>query len=342
MLLTCAMSRNWLEAEMNLSTLDLFLVLTLFLAALGLFYALVYPYMSGERAAEKRLAMLVQPGKRATATRHSDNSQRRKQISESLKDLERRGRSDRSISMEQRLMQAGLRISKVKFYLASLAFGLLAMLIAFIFVEDRLVHGAIFFVGAVGIPRWLLIYLRNRRLKLFVQKFPDAIDVIIRGVRAGLPLIDSLRVVAAEMQEPIRSEFLLVIESQAVGMTLTEAVDRLSDRVPISEARFFSILIGIQQKSGGNLAEGLGNLSRVLRDRKRLAQKIRSMSSEAKASAGIIGSLPFLVGGLVQFTSPGYMDMLWLTLEGRVMLALCAIWMGIGILVMRRMISFDV
>ena len=116
----------------------------------------------------------------------------------------------------------------------------------------------------------------------------------------------------------------------------------MSERVPVPEARFFSILISIQQKSGGNLAEGLTNLSNVLRERKKMAEKIKAMSAEAKASAGIIGSLPFCVAALVHYTSPGYMDVLWTTREGHMMLLFSALWMLTGVLVMKRMISFDI
>jgi tight adherence protein B len=215
-------------------------------------------------------------------------------------------------------------------------------LMAFLFTDNPLMILAGYFVGGFGVPRWVLVFLRNRRLKRFVALFPDAIDVIIRGVKAGLPLLESLRIVAKEFPDPVRSEFVSVIEAQTVGLTLTEAIERIAERVPVAEARFFAILIGIQQKSGGNLAEGLGNLSRVLRDRKKIAQKIKAMSAEAKASAGIIGSLPFIVATLVYLTSPGYMDMLWLTSEGHTMLLFSAIWMGTGIMVMKKMIAFDV
>jgi tight adherence protein B len=197
-------------------------------------------------------------------------------------------------------------------------------------------------VGGLGLPRWLLNFLRKRRFKKFLNVFPDAVDVIVRGVKAGLPLGDCLRVIAQESAEPVRTEFRLAVEATALGLSLGEASERIVERVPVPEASFFSIVINIQQKAGGNLSEALGNLSRVLRDRKKLKNKVQAVSSEAKASAAIIGSLPFIVGILVWFISPRYIELLWLTQGGRIVIGVCLTWMLIGCLVMRKMINFDV
>ena len=196
-------------------------------------------------------------------------------------------------------------------------------------------------VGGFGFPAWVLNFLRKRRLKKFVDEFPNAVDIIIRGVKAGMPLGDCLRVIAAEAAEPVRGEFRQIVEAQTMGLLASEAVDRIVERVPLPEASFFAIVINIQQKAGGNLAEALGNLSGVLRDRKKMKTKIKSVSSEAKTSAYIIGSLPFFVSGMVWFTSPKYMEILWTTQTGQIALGCCALWMGIGIFVMKNMINFD-
>src|SRR6202007_3005586 len=148
------------------------------------------------------------------------------------------------------------------------------------------------FAGGLGLPRWGLGFLKKRREKKFLAALPDAVDVIVRGIKAGLPLFESIKVVAADAPEPLRSEFLAIIETQAIGIPLGEACTRLYERMPVPEANFFGIVIAIQQKSGGNLSEALGNLSKVLRDRKKMKEKIQAMSMEAKASAAIIGSLP--------------------------------------------------
>jgi tight adherence protein B len=197
------------------------------------------------------------------------------------------------------------------------------------------------FAAAFGVPQWLLKYLKKRREAKFLAAFPDAVDTIVRGIKAGLPLFESLKVVAADSSEPLKSEFLAIIETQAIGMPLGEACSRLYERMPVPEANFFGIVIAIQQKSGGNLSEALGNLSKVLRDRKKMAEKIQAMSMEAKASAGIIGSLPPVVMLLVYITTPDYIALLWTHPTGQLMLVGCGLWMSLGILVMKKMINFD-
>jgi Flp pilus assembly protein TadB len=197
------------------------------------------------------------------------------------------------------------------------------------------------FAAGFGLPRWMLGYLKKRREKQFLKALPDAVDVIVRGIKAGLPLFDSIKVVAADAPEPLRSEFLAIIETQAIGMPLGEACGRLFERMPVPEANFFGIVVAIQQKSGGNLSEALGNLSKVLRDRKKMSEKIQAMSMEAKASAGIIGSLPPIVMLLVYLSTPDYISLLWTHPTGQLMLVASAVWMGIGIFVMKKMINFD-
>lgn len=197
------------------------------------------------------------------------------------------------------------------------------------------------FAAGFGLPRWMLGYLKKRREKQFLRALPDAVDVIVRGIKAGLPLFDSLKVVAADAPEPLKSEFLSIIETQAIGIPLGEACTRLYERMPVPEANFFGIVVAIQQKSGGNLSEALGNLSKVLRDRKRMAEKIQAMSMEAKASAGIIGSLPPIVMLLVYLSTPDYISLLWTHPTGRLMLAASVVWMSAGIFVMKKMINFD-
>jgi len=197
------------------------------------------------------------------------------------------------------------------------------------------------FAAALGLPRWLLNFLKKRREKKFLAALPDAVDVIVRGIKAGLPLFESIKVVAADAPQPLKGEFLSIIETQAIGMPLGEACTRLYERMPLPEANFFGIVIAIQQKSGGNLAEALGNLSKVLRDRKKMAEKVQAMSMEAKASAGIIGSLPPIVMFLVYLSTPGYISLLWTHPTGQLMLAGCALWMSMGIFVMKKMINFD-
>ena len=311
------------------------------LAIGGLFYAFVYPYLSGDIKAEKRQAALQKASPRRVNDRSNDPMQRRKQIVESLKELEQKGKS-KKLTLDARIAQAGLSWSKQKFYIGSAIAGVLLGGLLYLTTDDLLITLGMAAAGSVGLPRWILNFLRKRRLKKFLNVFPDAVDVIIRGVKAGLPLGDCLRVIATESAEPVRTEFRLAVEATALGLSLGEAAERIVERVPVAEASFFAIVINIQQKAGGNLSEALGNLSRVLRDRKKLKGKVQAVSSEAKASAAIIGSLPFIVGILVWFISPRYIELLWLTSGGRITLGVCFGWMAVGCLVMRKMINFEV
>jgi tight adherence protein B len=227
------------------------------------------------------------------------------------------------------------------YFLASGACGLIMGLVVFVFAANEFAALGALLVGGVGLPNWVLKFLCQRRVKKFVEEFPSSIDVIVRGIKAGLPLGDCLRVVAKESSEPVRGEFVKIVESQALGMTMGEAVDRFAARVPIPEVSFFAIVINLQQRAGGNLSESLANLSGVLRDRKKMKEKVKAISSEAKASAWIIGSLPFLVSAAVSFMSPDYMTPLFTTATGNMILVGCLTWMAIGVFVMRQMINFD-
>jgi tight adherence protein B len=306
----------------------------------GLAWVFLYPILSGEKKAENRRASIARA---EPATRQVDKSQRsrREQVEGSLKELEARRQKDKKVSLGVRLTQAGVDWTPQKFMIGSGIIGAVFFAAALLFGGGLLAATGLGFAGGFGLPRWVLSYLKNRREKNFLKALPDAVDVIVRGIKAGLPLFDSIKVVAADAPEPLRGEFLAIIETQAIGMPLGEACARLFERMPVPEANFFGIVISIQQKSGGNLSEALGNLSKVLRDRKKMAEKIQAMSMEAKASAGIIGSLPPIVMLLVYLSTPQYISVLWTHPTGQLMLVGCVVWMSIGIFVMKRMINFD-
>jgi tight adherence protein B len=323
---------------MNIQALSLaFLAAT---ALGGLAWVFIYPLLSGEKKAEHRRASVARPEPAARQVEKSQRS-RREQVEGSLKELEARRRKERKIPLSTRLTQAGLGWSTQKFMIVS---GILA---AVCFAMTMVLGGGLIgavglaFAAGFGLPRWVLGFLKKRREKAFLRALPDAVDVIVRGIKAGLPLFESIKVVAADAPEPLKSEFLTIIETQAIGMPLGDACVRLFDRMPVPEANFFGIVIAIQQKSGGNLSEALGNLSKVLRDRKKMAEKIQAMSMEAKASAGIIGSLPPIVMLLVYLSTPDYVSLLWTHPTGQLMLVGCLVWMSIGIFVMKKMINFD-
>jgi tight adherence protein B len=307
----------------------------------GLAWVFIYPLLSGEKKAEDRRATIAKP--EPAAARQADKSQRsrREQVEGSLKEIEARLQKDKKISLSTRLTQAGLSWTPQKFMIASGILAAIFFALAMMFGGGLLAAVGLAFAGGFGLPRWILNFLKKRREKNFLRALPDAVDVIVRGIKAGLPLFESIKVVAADAPEPLRSEFLAIIETQAIGMPLGEACQRLFERMPVPEANFFGIVIAIQQKSGGNLSEALGNLSKVLRDRKKMAEKIQAMSMEAKASAAIIGSLPPVVMILVYLTTPDYISLLWTHPTGQLMLVGCVFWMSMGIMVMKKMINFD-
>ena len=196
--------------------------------------------------------------------------------------------------------------------------------------------------GFLGVPRWLLSMLESRRNKQLTNQFADAIDIIVRGVKSGLPLNECLQIIGRESPEPLAGEFRDLSDSIRMGNTVEQALSKFYTRVPLPEVNFFVIVLNIQTKTGGNLSEALGNLSSIIRARKMMREKIKAMSSEAKASAMIIGSLPFAVGSMVFFTTPSYIMELFTTSTGHGILALGAVLMGLGILVMRNMINFEI
>ncbi|MGL5165629.1 MAG: type II secretion system F family protein [Afipia sp.] len=306
----------------------------------GLAWVFIYPLLSGEKQAEKRRASFTTA---EPALRGGDDRMRvrRVQVEESMKDLERRLAETQKLSVETRIAQAGLSWTKQQFLVGSSIMGGAVLIVAFLGGVALL--PAIGFAAATGfgLPRWVLSFLKKRREAKFLDALPDAVDVIVRGIKAGLPLFDSIKVVAADAPEPLRSEFNAIIETQTIGMPLGDACQRLYERMPLPEANFFGIVIAIQTKSGGNLSEALGNLSKVLRDRRKMAAKIQAMSMEAKASAGIIGALPPIVMIMVYIMTPEYISLLWTHPTGRLMLAGCVLWMGAGIMVMKKMINFD-
>ena len=308
--------------------------------ALGCVFFVVSPYLNGSAKAEKRRQALQAPRAIRSDGRNVDAASRRKQVADSLREVEQRGKKKRP-SLEIRIQQAGLAWSKPTYIVVSCVCGFLLGLGLLVAGQGPLIAFAGAVVGGFGAPAWFLSFKKKRRLTRFTNDFPNAVDVIIRGVKAGLPLGDCLRVIASESAEPMKSEFRRVVEAQAVGLTVTEAVERMAERVPVSETSFFAIVIGIQQKAGGNLTEALSNLSRVIRERKKMKAKVRAVSQEAKASAGIIGALPFIVGGLVYLTSPDYLSLLWTTSTGRMVLLGCAFWMSCGVFVMKKMINFN-
>jgi tight adherence protein B len=271
-------------------------------------------------------------------------SQRRRQVQDTLKDLEAKQKRQRkrTLTLKAQMEQAGLNITLKTFWIISAVAGVVGGVLGLASGRGPIVAAALLIVFGLGLPRWTVGFLRGRRLKKFASEFPNAIDVIVRGVKAGLPLNECFKIIANEAPPPVGEEFGEFVESLAVGVPIEEALKRMYERMPLQELGFFGVVLAIQQKTGGNLAEALGNLSGVIRSRKTMREKIGAYSSEAKASALIIGSLPPGVCAMVYFTSPDYMSLMFTETMGRLMLLGGAVWMGIGIFMMKKMISFKI
>lgn len=305
-------------------------------------YVTVLPYLSGEKKADKRREDVAQRSTRSGSRKpaHEEINYRRKQVQDTIKELEAKQKAKSKLTMRARLIQAGLSVTPKTFYIASTIFAMGVGVSIFFSGAPPYVAAGLAFAAALGVPRWAVGFLAKRRQKKFVANFANAIDVVVRGVKSGLPLNECLGVIATESPEPIRSEFADLIEQQRVGVPLSEAFDRMLERMPLPEVNFFAIVIAIQQQAGGNLAEALGNLSGVLRGRTQLTAKVKALSAEANTSAIILGALPIVVVTMVYFTSPEYIEILWKDKMGHVFLAGAGFWMTCGIIVMRKMINF--
>jgi len=332
--------------ERTLPSPELVQLSAIVLAALavgGIVYTVLMPYLGDERKVSKRVSNVAQ-GQNRIRTRvgaPQPLQMRRKQVQDTIRDIESKQKAKKRISLRTKLMRAGLSIKPRVYYILCAVTGLVGGFVMLLSGFSLLLSLLAAFVFAFGVPRWFLSRRIKSRQAKFLTEFANAIDIIVRGIKSGLPLGDCMQVIASESPEPVRSEFVDLVEQQKVGVPLQRAFERMHDRMPLQEVSFFAIVVAIQSQTGGNLAEALGNLSQVLRDRYRMQAKVKSFSAEAKASAMIIGALPPMVMGVVYITSPDYISLLWTDQLGKVMLAAGATWMLLGILVMRKMINFE-
>jgi tight adherence protein B len=304
-----------------------------------------FAFQGSSTASKKRVAAVGRlnasspvQGARSSALQ---GQQRRKSMQQLLKDIEKQ-QSERKQrpSLKKLLAQAGLQISPRTFWIICGALAGLTALLCLITRQSPIVAPMAALGVGFGIPRWAVHFLKKRRQKKFTSEFANAIDVIVRSVKSGLPVNEALKIVAREIPEPVQGEFAKLCEGLKVGVSLEQGLKRMYDNMPTPEVNFFAIVMTVQLKSGGNLSEALGNLSAVLRDRKRMIGKIKALSSEAKASAMIIGCLPPAVMLMVYFSTPTYIMPLFNTRPGNLMLAGCAFWMTCGVLIMKKMINF--
>lgn len=328
---------------MNPTLITLLVAVLGFIAVAGLGLAFT-GQGSGSARTVKRAQTIVgrearDPSRRKAAA--SPQDQRRRQILKTLREQDRQAKKA-SLSISAKMLQAGLADDVRAFWIASGVVGAVAFLAALFLRQPPLIALGVGFAAGFGLPRWVLTFLGGRRTKKFTADFPDAMDIVVRGIKSGMPVNDSLRIIGRECAEPLAGEFQRLTEALGMGVGMDQALDKMYERMPTPEVRFFAIVLAIQAKTGGNLAEALANLSTVIRARKLMREKIKALSGEAVASAFIIGSLPPGVVALISFTSPGYMSPMFTDSRGHVMLMIGGAMMAFGIFVMRKMINFKI
>ncbi len=321
-------------------------ILQLLLIAMGMMSIMVLGYLalSGPSAAKESARRLE-----ALRYRHSDSAsakmeaQLKKAVAARKPKLHQlAGSESRLAALSMRLHRTGKDWSLTQYAYASVGLGLfVAVLLLLKTGAPMLALGIGLLVGA-GLPHMVVNFFIKRRTGKFTTKFPDAIELLVRGLRSGLPVTETLGVVASEVPGPVGEEFKLVTERIKIGKTMEDGLQETADRLNTPEFSFFCITLAIQRETGGNLAETLSNLADVLRKRAQMKLKIRAMSSESKASAYIVGSLPFIVFGMIYWINPQYLGGFF-TDDRLILIGLGGgVWMSLGAFIMAKMVSFEI
>lgn len=325
-----------------MNTLSLVILLLIVLVAFGMAAALM---LSGE-AAKKERALSVIRGKAAEAagktTQKDLQDKRRADLAKKLKETESEAKKQKKASLSTQLEQAGMSWGVRQYWIFSV---IMAVVFGLGAKFGGLPGYAVLFlalVGFFGVPRFYVGRRIKKRRKKFLEEFADALEAMVRLLKAGMPVTEAIAMAGREFTGPVGDEMLRVYDAQKIGIPLPEATLEAARRMPIAEMQMFATAIAIQAQTGASLSEVLMNLAGVIRARFRLKRKIQALSSEAKASAMIIGSLPFLVGGGLFFINTEYIGLLFGTTLGQIMVAGAAVWMGIGIMIMKVMINFKI
>ena len=321
-------------------------IMQLLLIAVGMmsFMVLGYLAMSGPSAAKESERRL-----QAVRYRHSESTkdrveaQLRKAVAaRKPKYHQIAGSESRVAALSMRLHRTGKDWTLAQYAYVSAGIGLALAVLVFLKTGNAMLALGLGIAAGAGIPHWFVNFFIKKRKGKFTTKFPDAIELLVRGLRSGLPVTETLGVVASEVPGPVGEEFKLVTERIKIGKTMEEALQETADRLNTPEFSFFCITLAIQRETGGNLAETLSNLADVLRKRAQMKLKIRAMSSESKASAYIVGSLPFIVFGMIYWINPKYLNGFF-TDDRLIMIGLGgAVWMSMGAFIMAKMVSFEI
>jgi tight adherence protein B len=311
-------------------------------AGIGLFIA-----MNSSSGQKKKSQIELIRGSAGTEIKSNEKDIQNKRRAEMAKKLKSSKEDDvvkdkKKISMDMKLGQAGLNITTGRFWLLSMFLSIVLMGASYVMGMTILSIILIGITGFLGLPRFILFKLIKRRQKRFLAEFSDALDATVRLLKAGMPVSEAIKMISREFDGPVGEEMGRVYDKQKIGIPLHEAALEGTRRMPLTEMQMFATGLAIQSQTGSSLSEVLSNLSGVIRARFRLKRKIMALSSEAIASASIIGALPPVVAFGLWFVNPGYLDPLFTTGTGKAMLVGAGMWMGLGILVMKQMINFKI
>ena len=319
-------------------------ILAAFFASIGaaaFICALFYPRLARPHLSEQRSAVfeaLLRGETAAEAIRPTRSIRRAQEFA--LRSVARQGRPSRERVIQRQIAAAGLNWPISRYALCCLLLAIAVFAALAPWLPFSLTTG-VAMAAAWFAPKWCLAMLAARRRRKFLAAFGPAVDMIVRGAKSGLSLMDCLAIVATDAEEPVRWEFEAILSQLRAGVPLKAVMEKLSGIMPAAEVRFFVLIMSIQSQTGGNLTTALGNLTGVLRDRQKLAVKVRIASAEARVSALIIAVLPFAVIAATATFAPDYIAMLWQDEAGRRLAAICAAWLGLGIVVIRRMARIE-
>lgn len=326
---------------MEVAPIDALIVGMVFLTVFLLLIGLQGRKLRAERPLEERLTHLGLRSGPVSGDGNDEELRSREALKKALKELEALQKSEGRSYLRHLLKSSGVGRSLAVHVGISVIVAILVFAISLLLNLNLILSFALAILLGGWLPILQLKMAVNRRMRLFVDDMPGALDLVVRGIRAGLPLLECLKLTANEWRDPLRSEFLQVINDMGIGLTIKEAIARFAERVPLQEAKLFAIVIAIQAQSGGNLSEVLSNLSELLRERSKLQAKVKAMTSEARTSAWIIGGIPVLLIAAVSLFSPGFLVPLFETGMGNVILVGCVVWMGLGMVVMASMMKVD-
>ena len=304
-------------------------------------YAILFEKVQRPLGMVRRLETIDrQFGKSVGSTKIEDDGG--KAVDLAIRDLEARRRTKGKKTLRDKLLAAGLRKTLKEYYILTVLLTLPILVALYLSSANFMVLVVSGVMGVEVIPRLTLNFLINRRGSLVIEQFITALDLMVRSLRSGLPLNDGLQVAAVELSDPLRSEFIRLLDDLNIGLNIKEALHRMTVRLPIPAVEFFSILISMQSNSGGNLAEGMSNLANTLRSRKNLEGAIRVASSEAKGSSWIIGMMPVIFFVFISLVNYPFISVLYETTTGNLIVAGTVLWMALGVIVMRQFIKMEV